>query len=202
MLIQFHWILAWVLLFSCHLFPKMWSVNVTSIQENSNFCLWVTASSSLRKKTTAVQTRKSSSALACHHLISEFLLMLVAGHQNKEPFVVFRHSHTLPQHSSHLPQSVEPWLWFCLSRPLTKLWESKYRWTCADKITNYHNGCPNGCNKFQHETNSLRFYWLLMLLLPALVLLFDSSHILLSPKGLFGPSALINMLPWEEACFK
>lgn len=159
-----------------------------------------------QKKTTAVQTRrKSLSALAYHHLFFRTTVNkthVVAGHQNKQPFVVFRHSHTSPQHSSLLPQSAEPWVWFCLARPLAKLWESKYRWTCADKITNYHNGCPNGCNKFQHETNSLRFYWLLMLLLPALVLLFDSSHILLSPKGLSGPSALINMLPWEEACFK
>lgn len=119
-----------------------------------------------------------------------------------QPFVIFRHGCTSLQPCSLLPPSAGPWLWFCLARPLAKLSESKYRWTCADKIANYRNDCPNGCNKFQRETNSLRFYWLLMLLLPALVLLFDSSHILLSPKGLFSPSALINMLLWEGACFK
>lgn len=159
----------------------------------------------LQKTTTAVQTRK---ILICIGLpspdfrVTVDITRVVAGHLNAQPFIIFRHSCTSLQHGSLLPQSAGTWVWFCLPRPLAKLWESKYRWTCADKITNYRNGCPNGCNKFQRETNSLRFYWLLMLLLPALVLLFDSSHILLSPKGLFGPSALINMLPWEGACFK
>lgn len=130
------------------------------------------------------------------------IMPVITAQRSRQPLLISRSSWALPQHGSPLPQSMGPCAWLCLARPLAKLWESKYRWTCADKITNYRNGRPNGCNKFWCETNSLRFYWLLMLPLPALVLLFDSSHILLSPKGLFGPSALINMLPWEEACFK
>lgn len=130
------------------------------------------------------------------------IMPVITAQQSRQPLLISRNSCALPQHSSPLPQCAGPCAQLCLARPLAKLWESKYRWTCADKITNYRNGRPNGCNKFQCETNSLRFYWLLMLLLPALVLLFDSSHILLFPKGLFGPSALINMLPWEGACFK
>lgn len=198
------WELPWVLLFLSHLFPKTWRKDVV-LTKKWQLLLVSKSLIKLQNATTAVQTRK---ILVCSGPPSPCFRVTVnkthvaAGHLNGQPFVLFSHSCTSCQHGSLLPQSAGPWVWFCLARPLAKLWESKHRWTCADKITNYRNGCPNGCNKFQRETNSLRFYWLLMLLLPALVLLFDSSHILLSPKGLFGPSALINMLPWEGACFK
>jgi len=77
-----------------------------------------------QKTTTAAETRK---ILVCIGLPSPYVRVTVnithgvAAHLNGEPFVIFRHSCSSLQHSSLLPQSAGPWVWFCLARPLAEL---------------------------------------------------------------------------------
>lgn len=82
---------------------------------------------------------------------------------NNEFPIIFKHSVLCwgsLQHYSLLLQSTEVYKWLS-GKTVFIFWTSKYWWTCADKITNYCNSCPNGCNKFKCVTNSFRFYWLL-----------------------------------------